>query len=245
VASSPIAYPRIVFLDMEGTLLRKEYRLDDGKVAPSGWTLLAEALGPECLAAENETKNRWNAKGYSGYLEWMRDTIRIHKEFGLTERLFREVMDSVSFMPNVESALQRIHAAGAATCVVTGGFKTLADRVQRRLRIHHAFAACEYFFDPGTGLIDHFNLLPADEEGKVDFMNLTCREYGVDPEQCAFVGDGKNDVHLARAVGFSIAFNAQPELVAAATRSIDQNSGAEDFGAVADLLEARSPRGAC
>src|SRR5438105_3131872 len=240
----PSEYPRIVFLDMEGTLLRKEYRLDDGKVAPSAWTVLAEALGPECLAAENATKTRWVAKGYSGYLEWMRDTIRIHKQFGLTERIFREVIDSVSLMPNVDAALQRIHAAGAVTCVVTGGFKALADRVQRRLRIHHAFAACEYFFDPGTGLIDHFNLLPADEAGKVDFMNLTCREYGVDPRECAFVGDGMNDVHLARAVGFSIAFNAQPDLIAVATTSINQNSGAEDFLIVADLLDrATSKRG--
>lgn len=231
------AYPKIVFLDMEGTLLKKEYRLDDGKVAPSAWTLLAEALGPECLEAENATKTRWIAKGYSGYLEWMRDTIEIHKRFGLTERTFTEVIQSVPFVPNVEVALRRIHAAGAVTCVVTGGFKALADRVQKRLRMHHAFAACEYFFDTGTGLIDHFNLLPADEEGKVDFMNLICREYGVDPARCAFVGDGMNDVHLARAVGFSIAFNAQPELIAVATTAVTQDTGAEDFSVVADLLE--------
>jgi phosphoserine phosphatase len=230
-------YPQIVFLDMEGTLLKKEYRLDDGKVAPSAWTVLAEALGRECLAAENATKTRWVAKGYSGYLEWMRDTIEIHERFGLTERTFREVIESVPFMPNVEPALRRIHAAGAVTCVVTGGFKALADRVQKRLRIHHAFAACEYFFDSGTGLIDHFNLLPADEVGKVDFMNLMCREYGVAPERCAFVGDGMNDVHLARAVGFSIAFNAQPELIAAATTAVSQAGGAEDFSVVADLLD--------
>lgn len=230
-------YPSIVFLDMEGTLLRKQVHLDDGRVAPSAWTVLAEKLGERCLAAENETKTRWLAKQYSGYLEWMRDTIRIHVQFGLTERIFREVIDSVSFMPNVDAALERIHAAGAVTCVVTGGFKALADRVQRRLRIHHAFAACEYFFDSATGLIDHFNLMPADEAGKVDFMNLLCREYGVDPERCAFVGDGMNDVHLARAVGFSIAFNAQPELIAAATTSVNQTDGAEDFLAVADLLD--------
>jgi phosphoserine phosphatase len=237
VTSMAAAYPRIVFLDMEGTLLRKEYRLDDGTVAPSAWTVLAEALGPECLAAENATKARWVAKAYSGYLEWMRDTIRIHKQFGLTERIFREVIESVPFMRNVEIALGRIHAAGAVTCIVTGGFKALADRVQRRLRIHHAFAACDYFFDPDTGLIDHFNLLPADEAGKVDFMNLTCREYGVDPDECAFVGDGMNDVHLARAVGFSVAFNGQPDLVAASTTSIKQGSGAEDFLVVADVLD--------
>ena len=164
-------------------------------------------------------------------------TIEIHRRFGLTERVFNEVMSSVPFMPGVDSALERIHAQGAISAVVTGGFKALADRVQRRLRIHHSFSACEYFFDAETGLIDHFNLLPADEAGKADFMRLTCREYGVDPKDCAFVGDGKNDVHLAQAVGFSVAFNAQSELRAVAAESISQSPGTEDFTAVVDALE--------
>jgi phosphoserine phosphatase len=238
-----IEFPRIVFLDMEGTLLQKEYRLDDGMVAPSAWTVLAEALGAECLAAENATKVRWKAKEYSGYLEWMRRTIEIHQLYGLTERVFMQVMESVPFTRNVDAALQRIHSHGAVTVVVTGGFKALADRVQRYLRIHHSFAACDYFFDAETGLIDHFNLLPADEAGKVDFMNLICREYGADPATCAFIGDGMNDVHLARAVGFSVAFNAQSELSDVATAVVSQTPGTEDFMAVVDALESRHSRG--
>lgn len=235
-----ISFPRIVFLDMEGTLLRKEYHLDDGMVAPSAWTLLAEKLGADCLAAENKTKIEWRANMYSGYMEWMRCTVEIHRRFGLTEELFRSVINSVPFMPNVEPALERIHSCGAITVLVTGGFKALADRVQRSLRIHHALAGCEYFFDPQTGTIDHVNLLPADEAGKVDFMRLMCREYGVAPSDCAFVGDGMNDVHLARVVGLSIAFNAQPQLRAVASACISQQNGAEDFMAVADLLERKS-----
>jgi phosphoserine phosphatase len=44
MASTPDEYPRIVFLAMDGTLLLKKYRLDEGKAAPSAWTVLAEAL---------------------------------------------------------------------------------------------------------------------------------------------------------------------------------------------------------
>lgn len=229
--------PRIVFFDMEGTLLGKEYRLDDGVVAPSAWTLLAEHLGPECLAAEQQTKLHWKACKYSNYIEWMRATVEIHRQFGLTESVFRAVTDSVALTPNVHAAFKRIHSWETKTVLISGGFKALSDRVQRTLRIDHAFAACEYFFDAETGKIDHFNLLPADEVGKVDFMRLMCREYGVQSIDCAFVGDGMNDVHLAREVGFSVAFNAQPELVAASTMSIAQPAGSEDFMAVVDLLE--------
>jgi phosphoserine phosphatase len=224
---------------MEGTLLQKEYHLDDGLVAPSAWTVLAEALGEDCLAEENATKVKWREKAYrGGYLEWMKQTIEIHKRYGLTEKVFMEVVNSVSFMPNVEPALRRIQANGAATVVVTGGFKSLADRVQRKLQIDHSFAACEYFFNSVTGLIDHFNLLPADEAGKVDFMKLICREYNVDPCDCAFVGDGMNDVHLAQAVGFSVAFNAQESLCAVSTAIVSQPPLSEDFMAVAEIFES-------
>jgi phosphoserine phosphatase len=226
---------------MEGTLLLKEFRLDDGVVAPSAWTVLAEALGEQCLFEENETKRRWRAGEYSGYLEWMRKTIEIHQRFKLTQAIFEKVVDSVPLTPNAGLALQNMHDHGAITVMVTGGFKALADRVQRSLRIHHVFAACEYFF-AADGMIEHFNLLPADEAGKVDFMKLTCREYGVDPRECAFIGDGMNDVHLARAVGFSIAFNAQPELCSVATTSVVQAAGFEDFMAVAKILEGRQSR---
>ena len=52
-------YPKIVFMDLEGTLLQKAIHLDDGRVAPSAWTLLAERLGPDALREEEATKDRW------------------------------------------------------------------------------------------------------------------------------------------------------------------------------------------
>jgi phosphoserine phosphatase len=232
--------PRIVFFDMEGTLLKREYRLDTGLVAPSAWTLLAERLGPECYEAEEETKRLWIAKTkYKNYLDWMQDTVDIHRRFNLTKAVFLEVIASVDFMPNADTALTTIHAMGAKSVLITGGFKALADRVQSRLRIHHAFAGCDYFFNELTGYVDHVNLLPADEAGKVDFMRLMCREYSVDPADCVFVGDGMNDRELAQAVGFSIAFNAQAELVEVSTTSIAQREGSEDFEAVANCIRNR------
>ena len=104
----------------------------------------------------------------------------------------------------------------------------MADRAQKDLRIDHAFAACEYFWD-GDGKLLHWNLLPCDYEGKADFMKLIMKEHGLKPEQCAFVGDGKNDVHLAKAVGLSIAFNAAEELQKVSTFSVNQPKGKEDF----------------
>lgn len=222
-------------MDLEGTLLRKEYRLDNGKVAPSAWTLLAERLGAACYEEEEATKDRWTRHVYRGYVEWMRDTIRIHQKYGLTAAFFSEVMDSVPLTAGVEEAVAEFKVRGAITAVISGGFKALADRVQRHLRIDHSLSGCEYFFD-SAGHIEHFNLLPSDEEGKADFMHLIAKEYGVSPRDCAFVGDGKNDVALAQSVGLSIAFNAQPELQAVCGIIIAQELGSENFQKVAQEI---------
>jgi phosphoserine phosphatase len=100
------------------------------------------------------------------------------------------------------------------------------------LGIDHTFAACEYFFDQSSGRLVHWNLIPCDYEGKVDFMRLMMREYGISPADCAFIGDGVNDVPIAKEVGLSIAFNAAGELQEAATHSINQPEGKKDLKAI-------------
>lgn len=230
--------PRIIFFDLEGTLFLKEYRLDNGLVAPSAWTLLAECLGPDCLTEEEATKARWTRNEYPGYVEWMRDTIRIHQKYGLKQDLFEEVLKRVPFTPHVHEVLAELKQY-AVTALITGGFKALADRAQRELKIDHALSACEYFFDEKTREIEHFNLLPSDEVGKVDLMRLIAKEHGADLSDCVFVGDGKNDIGAVQAVGFSIAFNAQQELKEYSTVVIDQPRGKEDFRAVADAIQKK------
>lgn len=233
------SYPKIIFMDLEGTLLQTDRRLDNGKVAPSAWTTLAERLGEECLREEEKTKEKWIMGEYPGYVEWMRDTIRIHKEYGLTRIIFEEIINSAKLMPGAKEAIAEFKSRGAITAIISGGFKALADRVQRELKIDHALSGCEYFFNDKTGEVDHYNLLPSDVQGKADFMQLIAKEHGITKDQCVFVGDGKNDVHLAQAVGLSIAFNAQDELKAVATVSIDQQRGKEDFYEVVKTIQSK------
>ncbi len=224
-------------MDLEGTLLRKAIHLDNGKVPPSAWTLLAEHLGPDALRDEEETKDRWLKGDYKSYIEWMQDTIRIHQRYGLTADTFAQVMDTVEEIPGAREAVSLFHQHGAVTAIISGGFKALADRIQRNLKIEHALTGCEYFFNPNTGLLEHWNLLPTDYEVKVDFMRLLMKEYKVRKEECVFVGDGQNDVWMAKEVGLSIAFNAHPDLERVCTYVIDQPPGHEDFRAVGSCID--------
>lgn len=231
---------KLLFCDMEGTIFKNIYtrvvRDGKGNTAANAWHAIAESLGPEALAEENATKDKWNNGEYAGYVEWMEDTIRIHQKYGLRKWTYDKVFSKVRYNSGVIAAFTKLREKGVRTALISGGFKSQADKALVDLKINHAFAACEYFWDK-KGRLVHWNLLPADYEGKVDFMKLIMKEHGLSPKDCAFVGDGKNDVHLARAVGTSIAFNGAEKLQEASTYSINQPEGKEDFRAVLKHLK--------
>ncbi|WP_418607852.1 HAD family hydrolase [Pseudoalteromonas sp. US3C1013] len=219
---------------MEGTLLQKDFSLDNGKVAPSAWTVLAKLISEECYLEEELSKDRWNAGEYNGYLDWMKDTIRIQQKHGLKKWHVDEIVKSAKLHNGAHELITSIKATNAKVVLISGGIKALADKVQRELKIDHAFSACEYFFDD-CGNLDFYNLLPTDNEGKASFMQQIAKEYGVNASECAFVGDGKNDKFLARVVGLSVAFNAQKELIELSDFSIVQSQGQEDLSEIKSL----------
>lgn len=227
--------PKICFFDMEGTLLKKNHALDNGKVAPSAWTTLAQMLGEDCLRDEEETKNKWLNGGYKGYLDWMKDTVLIHKKYGLNKKLIDELVEAAELHPGAHELVRFLQKKGTITVIVSGGIKALADKVQCELMIDHSFSGCEYFFNSEGDLV-FYNLLPSDNQGKVQFMQQIALEHGISPRDCLFIGDGKNDVYLAKEVGFSIAFNAQIELNEVATISINQGKDKEDLSAIIEIF---------
>lgn len=224
--------PRIVFTDMEGTLFQKA--VDDAPrgVAKSAWTAITEALGPDALAAENQTKEKWVNNEYDGYVEWMDATIRIHQEHGLTRDMFTRVLSALPYYPGVKQVFSALNNAGVITALVTGGFKMQAERAQRELELDHVFAACEYYWGE-DGELAHWNLLPCDYEGKKEFMQLILNEHGLDWADAAFIGDGENDVPLAKAAGTSIAFAADKPLKQVADHVVP----GPDFTAVQQYLD--------
>lgn len=213
----------ICFIDMEGTILEKNIALDNGKVAPSAWTALAKEISEDCYLEEEYTKDLWLQNKYKSYTEWMRDTVRIQIKHGMKECHLNKVITATKFHHGADVFFDFLRQENIITALISGGFKHLADLAQVRLHIDHAYSACEYFFDK-SGNIKHFNLLPTDEKGKLVFMKHLAEEYSVSLSECIFIGDGKNDVHLAKEVGTSVAFNAQKELADVSTFTIKQKS---------------------
>lgn len=212
---------QLLFLDMEGTILSAQAVVvgPDHAHHTSLWTRIFSELGPAAQTDNVAMIEKWDGGGYRSYMDWVDDSLVAMRTHGLTQSQFDALVDETPYNPGVREALAQIHARGIRTAIVSGGFIAQARRAQIDLRIHHAYAATDLFWDSNGNLI-HWNIYPSDFEGKVDFVRLMMREYRLEREECAFIGDGANDVSIASSVGTSVAYNGHPSLCAVAGHTI-------------------------
>ncbi len=225
---------KLLVLDVEGTLFKTDIRLSGTSIDSTIWQGIANALGPDAVRDEVETHKRWERGGYRSYLEWMKDTISIHRRHRLSYDLFQHLILSAEYNPSVVETLSQADRSEYEPILISGGFRELAARAQRELKIHHAFAACEYLFGK-DGILESYNLLPCDFEGKIAFIRLMLLEYGLGPQDWLFVGDGANDVPIAKSAPVSIGYRAHAELRKVVTYVIDE------FHELLGILNSKSP----
>ena len=220
---------------LEGTLFKKSYELLGGRHFLSAWGALCASLSPEAGQEDLENGKRFRSGGYQGYSLWVADTILLHQKYGLDRKHFDAVINSVEYHSGVAETISTLQAAGITIAVVSGGLKALADRVALDHGVCHCFAAAEYFWNSDDSL-RHWNILPTDFAHKRSAVEMLLKDIGINREQCAFVGDGKNDIDVAGYVGRSVAFNPHQELKDCCEFVVEQEPGKEDLRAILPYL---------
>jgi phosphoserine phosphatase len=74
-------------------------------------------------------------------------------------------------------------------------------------------------------------------EDKVVFLEDYCERRCLDMAQVVAIGDGRSDIPMFAASGFSVALNASPAARAAASASVDSRSFLDALRAVPGLLD--------
>jgi len=219
---------RLFVFDLEGTLLRPQPSgggrgLVDEQHSQGLWFRLVNALGPAAVAADEQLARNWDAGQYASYTAWCNDSLKNLRKFGLTRTLFEKLSAAFELNDGVEDTVRELQRRGVVTVIVTGGFVDQARRTQHRLGIPHAYAAVDLVWNP-DGSMAFWNVMPSDFRGKAAFLRALLEDYGVRPSECAFVGDGANDIHIATYAGTSYAYRASPRLAAVSTHVITEFS---------------------
>lgn len=151
--------------------------------------------------------------------------------FGHNERLHE---DLISSYPGVEGALERLHAAGVKTAVVTS---------KRR---HSVERALDSF--PGLrGVTDVFVTLESTERHKPDPEPLLRGLEllgGVPRERAVYVGDSPHDVEAARAAGLAMVAVSWGAFSEDALRRAEPDFLVGNLDAAVDILLGDGPRAA-
>jgi len=174
------------------------------------WQPLAKSLGEAAVERERLTHQLWEQGHYPHYPAWVEDTIKIHKDFGLQRDTFHALIDSAEYMDGVHEFFGQLNRSEFLPILISGGFQELIRRAQKDLGIKYGYGACEYFFDDSDGTLSWHSLKSCDFEGKYDCIKMLLRENNI--SEWVFIGDGKNDVHIAKKATLSIGINPHPSL---------------------------------
>lgn len=185
---------KLVVLDVDSTLIRQEVI-----------ELLAAHVGREAeVAAVTE-------RAMSGEIDFaasLRERVAVLE--GLPASAIDDVAAAVRLSPGAKVLVQTLLREGHAVAAVSGGFSQVLDPLAAHLELTRA-AANELEIQDGV-LTGRVAGRIVDRAMKAEVMGQWAQELGVAPEDVMAVGDGANDIDMARAAGLSVAYRAKPAL---------------------------------
>jgi phosphoserine phosphatase len=211
--------PYLVMMDMDSTLIQNEV-IDD----------LATAAGVgEQVSAITESAMR----GEIDFSESLRRRVALLA--GAKIEILDQVANKIVLTPGAVEMIEHFAESGFKTCVVSGGFDVIIEKIVRKLGID-SFKANTLEIKDGklTG-----NLLGEilDAEGKRQALTEMAKNYSIPLDCTIAIGDGANDIPMIKQASIGIAFNAKPALKAAADISIDGTS----LQAIVQALKVSNP----
>ncbi|TLM69245.1 MAG: hypothetical protein FDZ69_00290 [Deltaproteobacteria bacterium] len=224
---------KLLVCDVEGTIFKAEYKIDGTDYASTMWQPLARSLGDAAVDEERETHRKWEDKDYSNYAEWVEATVQIHKKYGLHRDTFYSLVNSAEYNTGVLEFFAKLDRKKFIPVLVSGGFEELISRAMRDLNIYYGYGACEYFFDETDGKLAGHRLKHCDFEDKLGHIEPIFKRFELHAKKdWVFVGDGKNDVHIAKRAPISFAINAHPHLA-----EVPRIHQIDDFMQINDILK--------
>lgn len=178
-------------------------------------------MGKDAEKEELKTQKRWKNGEYGSdlkgkaYMNWVKDTVTIHKKYGLSKEVLDKVINSASYVNGAENFFSRLNRSEYIPVLISGGIQNLSFKACKDLNIekHNSFSAGEYFFDINGKIDDKITFLNTSNFfGKQEMVKIVLKKYSLNENDWIFIGDGINDVSIAQHSPISIGINPIAEL---------------------------------
>lgn len=196
----------LIAFDIDGTLVR----------GPGGFTVW-EVLNDRFTGVPEVNRERYARyrAGELSYADWVALDIEGWREAGATRDDLVAAFEPLRLIDGAGETLSALAADGARLYAISGTLDLMLETLFPDHPFEEVYANHIGFRDDGT--IGHWRATPFDMDGKAKLLRALAMRHGVPLERTAFVGDSSNDAWIARAAGFTVAFNARaPELLEAA-----------------------------
>jgi phosphoserine phosphatase len=138
---------------------------------------------------------------------------------GLEATLLKRMRKTIVFTPGARTLVGTMKANGAATALVSGGFKVYSKWVKKKLGFDKHFANDLIVRD---GIVTGELAEPVmGREGKLEALDQMATKHGLTRADALAIGDGANDLMIVTAAGTGVAYHAKPSVAAQATARID------------------------
>ena len=199
----------LVAFDLDGTLVR----------IWSAWSWIHKLLGTVEEAKPNAEQYY---AGKIDYVRWAELDVALWHGVALS-RIEKALDEGLIFIPNVKPLVDTLQANGLKTAIISSGLAIFANRAQEALNID----------------ISKANSLVTDKAGKIcgvevhvafdnkdQVLKEIAQQLNIPLQQCAAIGDSRNDIPMFKIAGFSIAFNPTNDDVSRAATTIIRSEDA-------------------
>jgi len=197
----PLPYDLIAF-DVDGTLV------DDTVFI---WKTLHDHFD-----TDPERRRQAYSDYFSGrisYSDWFFNDIALLRERGATRDGIEEIVAGMHLTGGVPDTLGALRDAGARLVVISGTLEIVVRHFELIPWFDEIYLN-RFAYAPDGALIGG-TPTPYDVGEKATGLRQIAKAAGIPMSRTAFIGDNFNDVSIAEAAGFSIAFNCKSDELAA------------------------------
>lgn len=197
---------RLIAFDVDGTLVHHDEQKTVWQVL-NGRYLARPGLNRERFEAFRDKRITYAEWVDLDIGDWVTRDVR-------RADLAQAIQEELTCAPGALETIASLSQRGYRLLVISGTLNLTLELLLPNAPFEHVFSNRIWFHPDGK--IRAWRATPFDVTGKAVALKSLSRAYGLTERNCAFIGDGWNDISALRCAGLGIAFHPKEDAVAQA-----------------------------